>query len=313
MTITRPAMAEVTAPRRESALLRRMAHWGALSGPRAFVRYSPGLIGAAFMAVPDVRRQVIGNLRRIYGVRSAWREQLDAAETLASYASCFAEAIASARSDVKLNIHLIHPERMHESLRAGGVVTITAHVGPWELTGQMLRPDLDVEAVVVMGREANEESRQLQDRLRNERGMRVLHIGDHATDALPLIAHLKEGGLAAMQLDRVPPSGRVLDVSLFGQPFRVPEGPFRLASLSGAAVVPVFARRLGFFDYELEVSEPIRLGRRPKPEEFLRAAQTATDAMQAFVRCTPTQWFHFPREERGRAPAHPGPAARDTL
>jgi KDO2-lipid IV(A) lauroyltransferase len=195
----------------------------------------------------------------------------------------------------------------------GGVVAVTAHVGPWELTGQMLRPDLDVEAVVVMGREANEEAREFQDRIRNERGMRVLHIGDHPTDAIPLIAHLKDGGLAAMQLDRVPPSGRVLDVSLFGQPFRVPEGPFRLASIGGAALVPVFARRLGFFEYELEVSEPIRLGRRPRPEELLAAAQTATLAMQAFIERSPTQWFHFPREERQGLKAPPGPVARDKL
>lgn len=293
-------MTDVSAPRRESALLRRMAHWGAMSGPRAFVRYSPAAIGAAFLAVPDVRRQVVGNLRRIHGVRPAWREQLDALETLSNYASCFAEAIASGRSDVQLRLSHVHPERMHDSLKASGVVAVTAHVGPWELTGQMLRPEVEADAVVVMEREANAEALAFQDRIRNERGMRVLHIGAHPTDAIPLIAHLKDGGLAAMQLDRVPQAGRALEVSLFGQPFRVPEGPFRLASIGEAALVPVFTRRLGFFEYELEVSEPIRLGRRPKPEELQAAAQTAADAMQAFVARSPTQWFHFPREERGR-------------
>src|SRR5262249_20602644 len=130
-------------------------------------------------------------------------------------------------------------------------------------------------------------------RHRSERGLKVLHIGSHPTDALPLIAHLKKGGVAALQLDRVPPSGRVLEVSLFGEPFRAPEGPFRLASLSGAAVVPVFARRLGFFDYELHVADPIELGRRPSNEELQASAQRAIGAMQAFVAQSPTQWFHF--------------------
>ncbi|MES1187900.1 MAG: hypothetical protein ABUL60_29045, partial [Myxococcales bacterium] len=115
----------------------------------------------------------------------------------------------------------------------------------------------------------------------------------------------RKGGVAALQLDRVPPSGRVLDVSLFGQPFAVPEGPFRLASLSGAQVLPVFARRLGFFEYELEISEPIALGRRPTPEELQAAAQQAASAMEGFVAECPTQWFHF-------SPP-PGPGARDTL
>ena len=74
---------------------------------------------------------------------------------------------------------------------------------------------------------------------------------------------------------------RVLDVSLFGAPFRAPEGPFRLASLSGAQVLPVFARRNGFFDYALRVSEPVALGRRPSPEALQAGAQQAVSAMQA--------------------------------
>jgi KDO2-lipid IV(A) lauroyltransferase len=147
--------------------------------------------------------------------------------------------------------------------------------------------------LVVMEREANAEARELQDRHRGERGLRVLHIGAHPIDALPLIAHLKQGGVAALQLDRVPPSGRVLSVPLFDEPFRVPEGPFRLAALSGAHVLPVFARRVGFFDYQLEISEPIALGRRPSAEELQAAAQQAISAMQAWIEQSPTQWFHF--------------------
>jgi len=82
-------------------------------------------------------------------------------------------------------------------------------------------------------------------------------------------------------------------VSLFGEPFRVPEGPFRLAALTGAKVVPAFSRRSGFFAYELEVAEPISLERRPDPAELRASAQLAADAMQAFVQQCPTQWFHF--------------------
>jgi KDO2-lipid IV(A) lauroyltransferase len=288
-------MREPVAPRREGVWLRRLAHWGATSGPRAFLRYSPAPIGAAFVALPDVRRQVVSNLRRVHGERPAWREQLDAMDTLSNYAACFAEAMASRRPDTAPRVTVHGAERLREAIAQGGVVLVTAHIGPWELTAQLLGSDLSVEAVLVMEREANAAARELQDSYRSQRGLRVLHVGEHPTDALPLIAHLKKGGVAALQLDRAPPSGRVLSVSLFGEPFTVPEGPFRLAALSGAAVVPVFARRLGFFDYELEVSEPIRLGRRAGPEELLAAAQAGASAMEAFVRRSPTQWFHFPR------------------
>jgi KDO2-lipid IV(A) lauroyltransferase len=299
-------MGEQTAPRRENAFFRRLAHWGALSGPQGLVRFGPGPIGAAFgLALPTLRRHIVQNLRRIHGPRSAWREQLDAVDTLANYAACFTEAIASGRADATPRVAVRGEERLRAALGTGGVVLVTAHIGPWELTAQLLGRELSADVILVMEREANAEARELQDHHRGERGLRVLHIGEHPTDALPLIAHLKKGGVAALQLDRVPPSGRILEVSLFGQPFVVPEGPFRLASLSGAQVLPVFARRLGFFDYELEISEPIALGRRPTPEQLRAGAQQAVSAMQTFVAECPTQWFHF-------SPP-PGPGARDTL
>ena len=290
-------MPEETAPRRENAFFRRLAHWGALSGPRGFVRFAPGLIGTAFgVALPGTRARIVRNLRRVHGKRGALREQLDAVETLANYAACFAEAIASRRKDVAPRVLVRGDERLFAALKTGGVVLVTAHIGPFELTAQLLRGKLQTDVIVVMGREQNSAAQELQDRHRGERGLRVLHIGEHPTDALPLIAHLKEGGVAALQLDRGPPSGRMLPVSLFGEPFQVPEGPFRLASLSGAQVLPVFGRRTGFFEYELEVAEPIAVGRRPSNQQLQAAAQQAVGAMQAWVQQCPTQWFHFGEE-----------------
>lgn len=283
------------APRREqSAFLRRMAHWGASSGPKGLLRWGPRPIGAAFgLALPDVRRRVVQNLRLVCGRRSALREQLDAVETLANYAACFAEAMAAQRKDAALRVQVHGEQHLRGALERGGVVIVTAHVGPWELTAQLLGSDLAANVVLVMEPEPNASARELQDRWRGERGLRVLHIGAHPTDALPLISHLKQGGVSAMQMDRVPPSGRVLKVSVFGAELNVPEGPFRLAALSGASVVPVFARRLGFFDYELAVAPAISVVRRPSQAELLAAAQSAADAMQDAIRQAPTQWFHF--------------------
>jgi lauroyl/myristoyl acyltransferase len=287
-------MGKSAAPRRENAFFRRMAHWGALSGPRSLVRFSPKPLGAAFgLALPELRARIVRNLRRVHGPRAAWREQLDAVATLANYAACFAEAIASGRPDAAPRLAVEGEARLTSALSAGGVVLVTAHVGPWDLTAQLLGRELQADVMLVMQREANAEARELQDHYRGERGLRILHIGEHPTDALPLIAHLKNGGVAALQLDRVPPSGRVLDASLFGAPFRVPEGPFRLASLSGAQVLPVFARRNGFFDYALTISEPIALARRPSADALQAGAQRALGAMQAWVQQCPTQWFHF--------------------
>lgn len=287
-------MSELEAPRREAAFFRRLAHWGALKGPRPFVRLSPAPIGATFgLLLPEVRARIVRNLRRVHGPRRAWIEQADALATLANYAACFTEAIASAREDVTPQVRVCGEERLRMALEQGGVVLATAHIGPWELTAQLFGRALSADVVLVMQPEADAAARRVQDDHRDARGLRVLHIGGHPTDALPLIAHLKRGGVAALQLDRAPPSGRTLSASLFSAPFALPEGPFRLASLAGATLVPVFAKRLGFFDYELTVSEPVSLPRRPSPRELAQAAERVATALQTHIQASPTQWFHF--------------------
>ncbi len=96
-----------------------------------------------------------------------------------------------------------------------------------------------------------------------------------------------------MQMDRLPPGMRGRPGQLFGAPFQVPEGPLRLAAVSGAPLVPVFTRRLGYMEYEVQVAPPVRVPRRPTAVDLDAASSAILRAMEAFVRANPTQWFHF--------------------
>jgi lauroyl/myristoyl acyltransferase len=102
-----------------------------------------------------------------------------------------------------------------------------------------------------------------------------------------------------MQLDRVPPGMRFRTARLPGGTWRIPEGPLTLAAVSGAPLLPIFTRRLGFMQYEAEVAEPIRIARRPTEEQLDQAAQAMANAMHDFIQRHPTQWFHFVEEPRG--------------
>ena len=64
-------------------------------------------------------------------------------------------------------------------------------------------------------------------------------------------------------MDRLPPGVRGRAGKLFGEPYLVPEGPLRLASLTGAPIVTVLSRRVRYMEYEVVLGSPIRLPRRP--------------------------------------------------
>jgi phosphatidylinositol dimannoside acyltransferase len=280
----------------QRALLRRLAYLGARYGPTFWVRYSPPWFGALFaLALPDVRRDVRDNLRRVHGPRPGMVERRDVLKTFTDYASCLAESLAAERDDARhARVVVQGGEYLRDAVAAGrGAVLVTAHAGPWDVAARFFADRFGVKVAVVMEAEPDRSARALHDDVRRRSGVEVLRVGDGPTDGLSVLRHVRAGGIAAFQIDRAARSRRSVATSLFGRSFDVPEGPFRLAELAGAPIIPLFAAREGYFDYRIEVEAPIVLSPRGDAAELGRAAQSVALALERFVRAHPTQWFHF--------------------
>jgi len=282
--------------RHDSVLWRRALDAGVTHGPRPFVRYAPPLIGLAFAAtLGKQRRAVRKNLRRALGPRNPIVEGVDVARVFASFASCLTEAflVGRERPERLVGICASDENYMNAAAEGRGVIIATAHTGGWQAAGPILRSVHAADVVVVMAHERDERAEALTDDARDKAGVRIVHVGTSPLDALPLLSHLRRGGVVAVQIDRLPKGMRGREVTLFGEPFVVPEGPLSLAALSGAPIVPVFTRRLGYMRYEVRSCPPISLPRRPSEEELSLAAKRIASAMESFLRENPTQWFHF--------------------
>ena len=280
----------------DSFFWRRAISGGVNFAPHAFVRYSPPLFGLAWGAVLPKKRDIVRkNLRRALGPRSPAVEARDVASVFVNYACCLTEALLlGSNRGYKLTRKARDVERFFACAAEGrGVIVATAHTGGWEIAGPVLSGVHKGEVVVVMQRERDERARAIQDEARERAGVKVLHIGEGPLDALALLQRLRKGSVVAMQVDRVPPGMRGRTASMFGEAWQVPEGPLKLAAASGAPIVPVFTRRLGFMSYEAIVAEPVRLSRRPSSEELDAAAGKIAGALEGFIRQNPTQWFHF--------------------
>jgi lauroyl/myristoyl acyltransferase len=278
----------------EGSFWRRAARWGA-RGPEWFVRLAPPVVGVVVCALaPASRRAIAENLRRIHGSRGPLRDTVDVARTFATYASCLTEVLGGApRSRAVIRGDLY----MEDAIAEGrGVILVTAHTAGWEVVGPLLARDRNLDVTIVEAAERDPVAASIQDDARRALGIRVAHVGDDPLSALPLVKHLRDGGVVALQIDRAPRGLRTRAVTLFGRPAAVPEGPLRLASLTGAPVVPVFVARLGHRSYEIAASAPIHLGRGASDAAVDAAAQEMASRLEAFARAHPTQWFHFRSE-----------------
>lgn len=275
--------------------LRRLAYLGARYGPEPFVRYSPSVWGALFgVLLTEQRRRVRTNLRRVRGPRGRLVEEVDALRTFVRYAHCLAESLGAERNIARATSPRVHDESyLRNELDHGrGVVLVTAHTGIWDVAARALVERLGVDVAIVMQPEADAGAREMHDGLRERRGVSIVHVA-HPLDGVSLLHHLRRGGVVAIQMDRAPVGTRAVSVDLFGAPFRVPEGPFLLAGMAQVALIPVFARRRGYFDYEITFGRAQRLSSRPGTDEVVTAAREIVGDLARFVRANPNDWFHF--------------------
>jgi KDO2-lipid IV(A) lauroyltransferase len=305
--VSEPSIEETSVRARfahDAEFWRKLARFGAARGPEWWVRYSPQFFGwAAALAVPRARRAVRANLRLVRGERGPLRDAVDIANTFSTYAGCLAEVLSSDSKNHKRPRAVLRGEHNVDLALAPrkGIVLVTAHTAGWEMLGPLLHREDNHEThdlVMVMTPEQDERAQRLHDSARAAIGNRVSHVTDPLA-SLGLLRDLRAGSIVALQVDRIPPGMKTRNVTLLGQPGAIPEGPIRLAALSGAPLFPLFSARTAYREYLIDARPPIFVPRRPTEQELDDVAQRIASEMEKFLRAHPTQWFHFERSERG--------------
>ncbi len=284
--------------RPDSELWRRAVDWGVRNTPDAFVRYSPPMFGLAFWAaLAEPRDNVRRTLVKLRGPRSGAFDIADSARVFTNFAFCLTESmLLGADRGYEPSVVSANDGADFKTSRAAdrGVILATAHTAGWDVAGPLLRKLQSSEVLVVMQAEEDRRARQVHDDARRKAGVTVVHAGHDPLAALPLLRHLRvKKGIVAMKFDRTVPGMRVRHVQFLGEPWQVPSGIFQLAALSGAPILPVFTRRLGFLRYEYVTSPPIFVSRRPSEAELDAAAQRLASLLEQFARDNPDQWFRF--------------------
>ncbi|HEX7667848.1 MAG TPA: lysophospholipid acyltransferase family protein [Polyangiaceae bacterium] len=276
---------------------RRLARMGATYGPKWWLKYTPPLFGyAAALAVPSARKNVVDNLRRIRGHSSPIEDVTDTARVFANYASCLAEMLSSGSKNSRLPEAVrVGEQFLHEAAaEEKGIVVVTVHSAGWDIAGQFFQLRRGLDMMLVMEAERDQEAQALNDQARRALGLKVAHVGgDDPLASLPVLHHLRDGGIVALQLDRLPEGMRRRHVRLLGKEGALPEGPFRIAQITGSPILPVFCARIGHFKYLIEAHKPLHVPRRATDAELDAVAQKVADSMTTFLRVHPTQWFNF--------------------
>jgi predicted LPLAT superfamily acyltransferase len=184
--------------------------------------------------------------------------------------------------------------------KTGGVI-LMSHLGNWEIAAHLMsRKREQVPLLLFMGQRAEAHIERFQkDDLRRQ-GIRVVAAEARqgaSFDLLEGLRFIQEGGLVSLSGDQLRSVGqRAVGVAMLGHEVRLPETPHLLAMLSGAPLFVFFSRRVGRKRYHLCASEPIyiaKVPRRERTEAIRKSAQAYADLLEAHLRRTPWEWYHF--------------------
>jgi lauroyl/myristoyl acyltransferase len=247
-----------------------------------------GLGRLAPRLMPAEHAAIRATLARVTGASGAELSGL-AAATFADFAMVFSDLVSTNRGPRERLAGAVGRTEGAERVvdLPGGLISLTAHVGNWELAGRLLAGRTARATHVVV---AAEEAQEIERWVRRDGGGMRFVTRSRPTVSLELVSALRRGEVVALQGDRALGSRGDALIPFFGRPAPFPLGPFLLARAIGAPLVPAFCLLGADRRYTVKVAEPIAMARGGDPLEGARA-WVAT--LEDVVRAHPTQWFNF--------------------
>lgn len=179
--------------------------------------------------------------------------------------------------------------------RAAGrrVMLVTAHLGNWEL-GSVLGGQIGLPLAVVYVRDEFAEAERFRSHLRGAGDLLEIAIRpEERFSALPVLRAFEQGRIVALQGDR-DFNDRGVACDFFGAAATFPLGPFLLARMTGALLMPVFIAYSPDLRFEIELGAPIEVERtEDRDADARRALAQWLPVLEAAVRRWPTQWYTF--------------------
>jgi lauroyl/myristoyl acyltransferase len=213
-----------------------------------------------FLTLSRIRGALASNLEPVLGSAGRWENLRRSYKTLWAFAWCLTERYRRLAAPELFSAAVEGGEHWRQAMgTTGGVLVVTAHIGPWETAVNFGASNSRRRIHIVREKEIDPKAQRfVEELLSRSGGEYVTHFaGQELTLALELAKALRDGDVVALQCDRPRAGGRTVTVSLFGKPMPLPTGPAALARAADVPILPVFNFRDGRFKIRTIVRRPI--------------------------------------------------------
>ncbi len=246
-----------------------------------------------FLLWGPARRGVMSNLRAIKPGSNALTNLFRCYRVFWNFAWTIADNVRFKESRVIPDWEFTGWEHFQAMQESGAAVLLTAHMGSYDLGAQLFAETSGRRIIMVRAPETDPQTRLFEEAHIASEPEVEFNINSSEL-ALDLLHALRDGGIVAIQGDRVTAGISDLPATLFGKSTRVPAGPFALALAARVPIHPTFIVRIGRRRYRLIASPPIVVApTRDRDTAFSEAVVAWVRELEAVIRSSWHQWFMF--------------------
>lgn len=178
-----------------------------------------------------------------------------------------------------------------------GGILISAHIGNWEIAGQLLNR-LNTTFNILMYENESANLKEYMDGVQKKRNVKIIAIKDGEMGHLiELHNAFSNNELVVMHGDRFRDGVQTLEANFLGKAAKFPAGPFIMAAKFGVPLSVVFAVKETDTHYHFFATDPIMVKRTRDPKQTEQSVQELLhnylQEVEKMVLRYPEQWFNY--------------------
>ena len=178
-----------------------------------------------------------------------------------------------------------------------GGMLISAHIGNWEIAGQLLNR-LQTTFNILMYENERESLKKYMDGVEKKKNVNIITIKDGEMGHLiELHNAFSKNELVVMHGDRFREGAKTVETIFLGKTATFPAGPFIMAAKFGVPLSVVFAVKESDIHYHFFATDPIEVKRARTEEQTNQAIQELLkiyiSEVEKMVYRYPEQWFNY--------------------
>jgi predicted LPLAT superfamily acyltransferase len=178
-----------------------------------------------------------------------------------------------------------------------GGILISAHIGNWEIAGQLLNR-LNTTFNILMYENEHESIKKYMDDVEKKKNVKIIAMREgEMGHIIELHNAFSNNELVVVHGDRFRDNAPTLEATFLGKTAKFPAGPFIMAAKFGVPVSVVFAVKESSTHYHFFATDPIEVKRSRNPKQTEEAVQELLhkylEEVEKMVLRYPEQWFNY--------------------